>query len=240
MHGGQLNNYNVYCDESCWLQFDKTNVIAWGAIYCPSNLVYEIHKDIKTIKTKYNLNKNLEVKWNKVSIGRGDFYLELIDYFFSNSNLYYRGLIVPDKSILDHSSFNQDHNEWYYKMYFELLKNIIDQNTKGETSFKIYFDVKDKWQAVRLQYLSSVLKNYFKNTSEKINLKMQSVSSNEVGLIQLADLITGAITYVNRNLNDNKGKVSVINKIKFHSGLTLNRTTPVNNKKFNLLVWHPK
>jgi hypothetical protein len=29
--------FNVYCDESCHLEYDGVPVMAWGAVYCPAD-----------------------------------------------------------------------------------------------------------------------------------------------------------------------------------------------------------
>jgi len=235
-----IDSYNIYCDESCWMRFDNTHVIAWGAIWCKSKKVPEIHKDLREIKSKYGLPKNFEVKWNKVSNGKIDFYTELISYFFTSKDLFYRGLIVPDKSIIDHIAYNQTHNEWYYKMYFDLVKVIINPKNTPNSSFKLYFDLTDKWQPYRLRQLNTVLRNYLGDYKEQIVLSIQGVDSKEVGIIQIVDLITGAITYANRGLSTNKAKLSIIQQIRCFTNLTLSNSTSATRKKFNLLVWHPK
>jgi len=235
-----VDKYNIYCDESCWMRFDDTHVIAWGAIWCPSNKVSEIHRALREIKSKHGLPVDFEVKWNKVSIGKIDFYSELVSYFFAREDLYYRGLIAPDKSILDHISFNQTHNDWYYKMYFDLLKVIIDPKYTPEASFNIYFDLTDKWQPYRLRQLNTVFKRYLGDYTDEIVLNLQGVESKEVGIIQIVDLITGAITYANRGLNTNEAKLEIIEIIRRNTNLSLKDSTSATRKKFNLLVWRPK
>ena len=235
----KINKYNIYCDESCWMQFDDTHVIAWGALWCPYEKVVGFHEDLRAIKKNHGLSKDFEVKWKKVSPGKVEFYSEIINYFFKQDDLFFRGLLVPDKSILDHESFRQTHNEWYYKMYFDLLKVIINPNNRSNSCFNIYFDYKDTWQANRLRELNTVLINYLGNAKANIINNFHSVDSDEVGLIQLADIFTGAIAYTNRDLKTSDAKLQLIKSIQDLSTLSLRNTTPQGSTKFNLLVWQP-
>jgi hypothetical protein len=122
--------YNVYCDESCHLENDHQKAMTLGAIWCPIEKVKEITEQIKEIQKKYELAPNFEIKWTKVSPAKVDFYLELINYFFNNKDLHFRVLVIPDKSKLNHEEFSQNHDEWYYKMYFTMLKAILTQSDR--------------------------------------------------------------------------------------------------------------
>ena len=77
--------YNVYCDESCHLENDGIKVMALGAIWCPVAKRAEISKRLREIKLKHGLSADFEIKWTKVSKGKLDFYLDVIDYFFGHS-----------------------------------------------------------------------------------------------------------------------------------------------------------
>lgn len=234
------NIYNIYCDESCWMHFDQSQVIAWGAIWCPQESVKEIHEELRTIKRIYDINPYFEIKWNKVSMGEIEFYLELINFIFERDDVFYRCLIVPDKSILNHAEFKQSHDEWYYKMYYDLLKAIVDPAINPNTSFNIFFDYKDTRQSNSLRELQNTLVNSFRNTEKDLIIQSKGVNSEEVGLVQLADLLTGAMTYFNRGLYKNEAKIKIIELIKEKTDLTLRNSTSLQRKKFNILVWRPK
>ncbi|MGA2260651.1 MAG: DUF3800 domain-containing protein [Acidobacteriota bacterium] len=114
--------FNIYCDESCHLENDHQKVMVLGAVWCPALRAHEINRDIRSLKESHGFNKNCEIKWTKVSPGQVGFYEALLDYFFANADLHFRSLIVPDKSKLRHEAFGQTHDDWYYKMYFNMLK----------------------------------------------------------------------------------------------------------------------
>lgn len=91
------SSYNVYCDESCHLEHDKSKAMSLGAIWCPKNKVREMSKRLVEVKGKHGIPKDAEVKWTKISPCNLPLYIDIIDYFFDDDDLSFRGLIVPDK-----------------------------------------------------------------------------------------------------------------------------------------------
>jgi hypothetical protein len=204
-----------------------------GAIWCPKDRVKEINKEIRSIKKRHDLNPYLEIKWTKVSRAKVDFYKNIIDYFFDNNSLHFRALVVPDKSKLSHQAFNQSHDEWYYKMYFNLINVIIDP----KLNYNIYLDYKDTTGSMKVSKLHEILAsaNYdFLNATVQ---KIQTVRSHEIEILQLTDLITGAISYINRDLSSSSAKLDIINQIRYRSGYSLTRTTLVKEEKLNIFKW---
>ncbi len=225
--------YNIYCDESCHIESDHQKVMVLGAIWCPADKVKKISKRIREKKIDHGLNPYFEIKWTKVSPAKTKFYLNLVDYFFDDDDLHFRALIIPDKSTLKHDEFGQTHDEWYYKMYFDMLKVIISP----EMRYRIYLDIKDTRGGQKIQKLHNVLSNEKYDFSRKIVEFIQIVRSHEVEVVQLTDLLVGAISYLNRNLSGNKGKEAIINRIRERSGYSLTRTTLLRENKMNIFKW---
>lgn len=228
--------YNVFCDESCHLENDNIPVMVLGAIWCPRDTSKKIGRDIRSIKVKHGLKSDFEIKWTKISGSKKEFYLELVDYFFDNPELHFRGLVVPDKSKLNHELFGQDHNIFYYKMFFYVLRNILEQGNQ----YKVYLDIKDTLGRERLDVLSNALRNAHYDFDRQLIQNLQHIHSHEVEQLQLADLFIGALCYVHRQLDDNAGKVAVINRIKERSHKSLMRSTLPSEQKFNVFVWQPR
>jgi len=225
--------YNIYCDESCHLENDGISVMVLGALWFPFKKKDEIFQRLKEIKQVHGFPSHFEIKWNKVSPAKTRFYLDLINYFFDDDDLHFRALIVPDKNELDHDRYNQDHDDFYYKMYFDLLKVILDP----ESGYNIYLDIKDTLGWEKVAKLEEVLQHNHYDYSREIVQKVQQVQSDEVIPLQLADLLTGAVAYRNRGLRDNKGKIEIINRIIRRSGYNLTQTTLLRETKFNLFRW---
>jgi len=226
--------YNIYCDESCHLMSDSNgNVMVLGAITIPKHKRIEIFNRIREIKTKHGFGLDFEIKWHKVSNSKVDFYLELVDYFFDNEDLNYRSLIVPDKSALNHEHFNQNHDDFYYKMYFDLLKVIL----YPDRAYNIYIDIKDTRGQEKVVKLKEVLRNKHYDYQNQIIKEVQQVHSHEVQILQITDLLTGAISYLHRGLETNTGKLKIIERIKQRSGYSLLKSTLYREEKMNIFIW---
>ena len=228
--------YNIYCDESCHLENDDSNVMVLGAVWCIKDKKRKIFKRIREIKSLYGLPADFEIKWHKVSPAKQNFYLGLIDYFFDTDDLHFRALVIPDKSILDHSKFNQSHDDFYYKMYFDLLKVILDP----AHSYNIYIDIKDTRSQQKVNKLTEVLRNNHYDYNKSIVKNIQQIKSHEVELLPLADLLLGAIGYLHRGLNTNTAKLAIIERIQQRSGYSLMNSTLYREEKTNIFIWKPR
>lgn len=224
---------NFYCDESCHLEHDHIPVMVLGAIWCESDKVKEIANRIRDIKIQHGLSPEFEIKWTKVSQGKQDFYLSLLDYFFDDDDINFRAVVIPNKNLLDHKKNNQDHNTWYYKMYYVLLRVLIDP----EAEHYFYLDIKDSKGGKKISKLQEILATASTDFDRQIIKRIQQVRSNEIEQIQLADLLIGAIGYANRGSSTNKAKVAFIQRMRERSKLSLTQTTLIRARKINILVW---
>ena len=238
---------NIYCDESCHLQNDKEPVMVIGAVYCPIEKKEEIFERLYSFKLKHNLipknkkndNDNrtyYELKWNKVSKSKIEYYKDVINYFFDDDDLQFRVLVVSNKSAIDYEKFNHTHDTFYYKMYFGMLKAILNP----ENSHHIYIDIKDTRSKEKVHKLEQVLRNDKYDYSKEIIKKVQQVRSHEVEILQLTDLLVGATAYVNRGLANSKAKNELINLIKHRSKYSLTKSTLLKERKFNVFIWEPQ
>jgi hypothetical protein len=226
--------FNIYCDESCHLENDHHRSMTLGAVWCPLDKTREIAQRIREIKVEHGLAPDFEIKWTKVSQSKRSFYLALIDYFFDDDDLHFRALVVPDKSLLRHNDYAQTHDDWYYKMYFDMLKIIISPTDR----YRIYIDIKDTRSASKLAKLHEVLSNNQYDFSRNIIERIQAVRSEEVEQQQLADLLIGVVSYVNRGLVSNPAKLELVERTRRRSGYHLTQTTLYRENKFNLFRWH--
>jgi len=226
--------FNIYCDESCHLENDHQKAMVLGGVWCPKEVSAEATQQIRDIQCQHGLSPFFEIKWSKVSRGKSDFYLDVVRYFLMNQRLHFRALIVPNKSVLDHASFGQTHDQWYYKMYFDLLKVIIHPVHR----YHIYLDIKDTRGGRKVANLKDVLARAKYDFSREIVERIQIVRSHEVKLMQLADLLIGAVSHVNRQLSGNVAKEALVAELKSRSGYSLTATTLLREEKLNLFRWH--
>lgn len=230
------NTINIYCDESCHLENDSITVMSLGGVWCPNEQSKIISERIREIKELHGLSRSFEIKWTKVSPSKVNFYLNLVDYFFDNSDLHFRGVVIPNKNKLAHEKFGQTHDEWYYKMYFVMLKNILSP----ESSYRVFIDIKDTRGGEKVKKLHEVLCNSILDFSQDTIERVQQIRSHESEILQLADLILGALCYANRGIDTSTAKKSIIDRIKLRSKYSLVKTTLPQEEKFNILVWSPQ
>ena len=117
--------FNIYCDESCHLEHDDSNVMVLGCVWCPIEKKDGIFTRLREIKVRNGIKPTCELKWNAISKAKLSYYMDVLDYFFDMSDLHFRALVVPNKQELRHAEFRQTHDQFYYKMYFDLLKTIL-------------------------------------------------------------------------------------------------------------------
>ncbi|MFQ7667776.1 MAG: DUF3800 domain-containing protein [Thomasclavelia ramosa] len=228
--------YNIYCDESCHLPNDNSNIMVIGAISCPKNKAFFINHEIQNIKRKHGIFKFAEIKWTKVSQSKIEMYKELIDLFFEHNYLNFRCVIATNKHKLDPKRFNLTYNDWYYRIYYLALKEMLDISN----SFNIYIDIKDTKGQAKIEKLQDVLNRTLYDFSDSTVKHIQEVKSDQVQILQITDLLIGAIGYSNRGLCTSDAKESLIDYVCEKAHRPLNYTSPKNELKFNIFKWAPR
>lgn len=233
-----IEQYRIYCDESCHLENDRQKVMLLGCVWTPEQHVKRLSRELRDIKKRHHADG--ELKWTKVSNSRLNFFLEVVEWFFAEEPLHFRCLIVPDKTVLDHAAFNQgSHDDFYYKMYFSLLSKIISPNRL----YDIYLDIKDTRSNFKVRLLREILCNDRYDFTHEMIRRVQHVRSGESEILQLADLLLGAVAYKHRGLNTSLIKLKLIEAIEKHHNrsLLLSTSAPMfGDNKFNIFVWRPR
>ena len=69
--------------------------------------------------------------------------------------------------------------------------------------------------------------------------RIQPIRSEEVQVMQLTDILTGAVCRINRNLElpSNSPKLKIIRRIQERSKYTLVKNTALREYKMNVLIW---
>jgi hypothetical protein len=226
---------NIYCDESGHLPNDRQPLMVLGAVICPLEKTREFSVRIREIRERHHLPPAFELKWTNVSQAKLDYYLDLVDYFFDDDDLKFRGVVAP-KAALNHERFNQSHDDWYYKMMYQLLTRLLMPGA----SYRIYLDKKDTRGGVKARKLHEVLANSKYDFDHRMVERVQIVESHDVAQLQMADLLLGAVSYVNRGLTTSAAKVTVASRVRQRSGYELTRSTLLREEKFNLFHWAPQ
>lgn len=227
--------FNIYGDESCHLEHDGQKIMGLGAIICPMSHASEINHRLKMLKVKHGMPEHYELKWTRVGLAKMDYYSDVLDLFASYKFLRFRSFII-DKSVIDHSVVpGQTHDEWYYKMYYKMLKPIVEVD---DFEYHIYVDIKDTHGYERVRELERILQRGIGDRSGERITRIQEVRSHEVELLQLADFILGIVVYENRGEYNSEAKRRVIEMFKERVGVSdLTACTPYRAHKFNQWKW---
>lgn len=217
--------FNLYCDESTHLIHDGHPYMLLSYISIAYPQIRLAKEEIKAIKRKFNYTE--ELKWTNVHSATYKVYAELLDWFFMN-DLEFRAVVV-DKSQIDEKRADYSFNDFYFRMYFQLLHTKVDFQNR----YNVFLDIKDTCSGEKLEKMKKIM-----SYNSSIGT-LQFIPSRESVFIQLADVLMGAINY---NLRIQKGdvkgnviaKLKLIEKIKRHCNISLNTTTPLSRNKFNL------
>lgn len=217
--------FNLYCDESTHLIHDGHPYMLLSYISIAYPQIRLAKEEMKAIKRKFNYTE--ELKWTNVHSATYKVYAELVDWFFMN-DLEFRAVVV-DKSQIDEKRADYSFNDFYFRMYFQLLHTKVDFQNR----YNVFLDIKDTCSGEKLEKLKKIM-----SYNSSIGT-LQFIPSRESVFIQLADVLMGAINY---NLRIQKGdvkgnviaKLKLIEKIKRHSNISLNTMTPLSRNKFNL------
>lgn len=192
-----------------------------GSVCVAYNQLKGITERIKDIKAKHHFYG--EIKWTNVSKSQYRFYEELVKYFFETEMTF--RCVGVEKEKIKYEAFGKSYDDFYYTMYYYLLNyklNTIDGN------YNVYLDIKDTLSAHKVTKLKKILNSQF-----GVFRNIQNIRSHESLIMQLSDLLMGAISYLHNNDQKiNQAKVHLIEKIKSHAGESLEKTNY--NKKLNL------
>lgn len=227
---------DVYCDESRQDLLANPNAITAtnrfcciGGISIPFEQRTEVKAAIKLLQKEYAVYG--ELRWGTVANNKVDFYLELVDLFFSFPDLMFRTVVI-DASKVQNDIFNDSDQELgYYKFYYQLLNHWLT----APDAYRIYTDQKTNKDKMRLKELRRIL-NISRGVQTSVEL-IQAIDSKESLLLQMENILMGAVgfkyNYGNSGLSSAKNRV--VSRIETHIGKPIAHTMP-SEQKFNIFA----
>jgi len=228
------SHFKLFCDESCHLEHDNSDVMVLGTICCPEECVEVINRQIKTLR--YRHSYKTELKWTKLHTKQIGFYKALIDLFLETEALRFKATVVLNKKALNHEQFNQgSHNNFYYKMFYYTLRDFLVSGNH----YKIYLDYMDTQGRDKARKLMDVLDNA---NYGQVDITAYIIRSHESQLIQLCDLLIGALSYSNRAdiAHESKVKNELVDYLVLKLCHRLDMGTPPWEQKFNIFRFSPR
>ena len=234
----------VFCDESR-PRGDRFMVL--GGIIVPRVSLESMGEEIQTLR--HDLHSTAELKWGKVSKGWLSKYKAFVDYFFEkneNERLHFHSLII-DRSRVDHRKYSDGDAELgFYKFYYQLLLHCFGKNYCPDMGDRIIAYLDQRQTSYPVPQLRRILNHgVAKNFGNKTRpfLAVTPVNSKQHDLIQLTDVLIGAIGYHRNGLQALTeacpAKVELADYIAKRAGVkNLGRSTPYRMKRFT--VWNLK
>ena len=228
-------DFEVYCDESRQELFSSRvrpnadQYVLIGGLWIEAARRADLKAAMARLRHTHNLHG--EFKWHRVSPSREQFYLHVVNLFFAEEAMRFRCLVLPAEQ-LDAIRFHDGDNElMFYKFYYQLLHHwILDFN-----AYRIFLDAKTSRVRGRLAKLREVLAN--SNRFAEIRC-VQALPSHEVDLLQIADLLIGAVGYKFHGGSGSAAKIAVIQAIELQLGHPI-QPTRRSEQKFNVFRWRP-
>jgi len=227
---------HLFCDESLHLPHDKAPFLLLGLVSCPAGRVRSAHEELAAIWERFNLPKHLEIKWTKVSPARLDFYHEVLEWFFTSENVTFRALALPDKQRLYAAIPPESRDALYYRLYYQLLRGAIEQ----ENRYRVFIDLKDTRGREKIAHLTDLLRADANDPYGKSVESLQHVHSHEIRLMQVCDLLLGAVGFARRPVapNESPAKRALVRFIEERLGYPLTNDSPPGEEKCSIITWH--
>ncbi len=182
-----------------------------------------------------------EFKWHKISKSRLEAYRGFVDLVLSQSEYVHFKSMVIDTSEYDRRTRNKELG--FYKLMYQFLLHSFGEYLQPEDRCKIYLD-KRTTKYYKLSTLWAIL-NRGINKRYKIGVNpvrfIEPIDSKDHDLIQLADIVIGAIGYEMNRWNElvdaSPAKIALARHISNRVGLaSLQRPTPKDKREFS--IWH--
>lgn len=229
-----MSVYKLFCDESCHLQHDGGDVMVLGAMHCSAEKAEQLTRHIKWLRHQHAFFP--ELKWSKLHKYQWPLYQAIIDLILDDPEVNFKATVVLNKTALDHQQYNAgSHSDFYYKMFYYTLRDFF----KKGSEYRIYLDYMDTLGSEKTRKLCDVLQ---KGTGWPLNISTTIVQSYESQLIQVVDLLIGAVAYKSRSDIDHSSAIKnqFVNYLETKLSRGLNCSTPPWEERFNVFRFVPR
>lgn len=229
---GVRMRYNIYCDEA------STTVARYmliGGLWVPWDVEPTIRASLAGVRARHGLGA--EMKWTKVSQRMLQAYQDFVDVFFNIGQVSFK-CIVLDTHILDYKSYHKGDEELgFYKFYYQL----ISRNLQPGNLYWLYTDERKNRKPYRLAVLKLTVNRWWKKQAGVEPLRnVEARRSHDEDLIQLADVLLGALGYAWNEQSGSPAKLALAAHLAQRLGWsTLRLATRPAAHKFNVWKWQP-
>ena len=187
--------HHVYCDESSM----ECRFMVYGGLITTEENVLLFDDLISKWREEHKMKA--EMKWAKVSKTKLDKYLSFTDIFFDHAlqNYWHFKSVVFDTSKADYKTYHDNDCELaFYKFYYQfLIHKFSTYATTEQDRLWVYIDQRSTTKE-RLADLHGALNNGIRKKrgwNTGVVTTVEARCSHDCNLIQLADVMMGAIAY---------------------------------------------
>jgi len=230
----EQNIYKIFCDESCHLEHDGADIMVLGALHCTAEKATALTKHIKWLRHQHNYTP--ELKWSKLNKHQWPLYKDLIDLVVDDTGINFKATVVLDKQSLNHQQYNAgSHSDFYYKMFYYTLRDFL----KDGNVYRLYLDYMDTLGSEKTKKMCEVLQN---ETYWQLSATTTIVQSYEAQLIQICDLLIGAISWTSRSdiTHTSAIKKQFVEYLEHKLNRSLTCSTPPWEEQFNIFRFVPR
>jgi hypothetical protein len=223
---------HLYCDESRHLPRDRESHMLLGLVSCPRERAQEFNHQLTAIIERHALPKHFEIKWTKVSPAGLPLYRDLLDWFLTTTDVEFHALVLSNKQQVFTRVAEAKRDDIYYTLYYELLRGV----QASDQRYHAFLDIKDTRGREKLHQLKGWLALNNPALAAPGKLTLQHVHSGEIRLLQLTDLLLGAVGYARRPHTeaDSPAKRALIEHLERQLALRLAHNTLPGATKFIL------
>lgn len=214
--------YYIYCDESRHTSDVGDHFMVIGAISCPERLKRAVVRRIHNLRAIHGAQG--EFGWKRLSPNKRGFYWALIDLFATEPELQFRCIVV------DRTQFVSDDPELgFYKLYYQMLIHWLSPGC----TYRILLDQQQNREQGRFATLRDVLRRKLSGRA-RISF-LEPADSTSLDLMQLTDLLIGAVGYERNGRSTSEVKVQFCQDLAAAIGVeAISQSTAPGEPKFNV------
>ncbi|MDR0535179.1 MAG: DUF3800 domain-containing protein [Puniceicoccales bacterium] len=225
---------HLYCDESRHLPHDRESHMLLGLVSCPADKVRASHLELRDLARRHGLTDDYEMKWTHVRPGKLPFYEAVIDWFFARDYLSFRALLLPDKHEVYQRLPEDSQDIAYYRLYAQLLLAAMEP----ENRHRAFIDQKDTRGGHKIDEVQKMLRFARNDADGQTVQSLQQIQSHEARLLQLTDVLLGALGAARLGRTLPPPKQALVSKIAAAIGSPLVWDTAGFSRKFAISTFH--
>ena len=231
---------SIYVDES---STSGCRLAGYGGIWIPDADAEALRSAVAEVCARHAMRR--ELKWTKLSGGRASpIFQSLADAFFDHPSARFNAMVIEGNHRSAVSQYDDDELTHYKRLHWLCRKRV-----ESSASYQLVLDHRTDKRADRLDDLKLVL-----NNAARLELRISfdcirsviAVDSCDEPLVQLADVLLGAVCYhhngrhVERGASASKCEAAayVARRAGFAGGII--GESPRWEKKFNVWRWRDR